>query len=304
VVGPIILIGLGGLFLAQNMGYIDGAFWLNVWRFWPLLLVLGGVEMIFGRSGWLGTLITTLIAFAALAIVAWAAMVGTMPYWTGNGWWTGSVAPAAIERVVEETGNVRQATIDLRHNAGRLEIGALPAESTKLVEGDLAHPENATIYRRFDRRGDQAELRLRDSDRRDFPFAPNTYNENWVLRLSPAVAYNLQVESGASELNLDLRTLQVTGLRIEAGASAVKVVLPEAAGRTTATVKAGAAGVDITVPEGVAARIHNNGGLSGTSIDEARFPRVGNYYQSPDFATAANRVEISIETGISGVTVR
>ena len=96
----------------------------------------------------------------------------------------------------------------------------------------------------------------------------------------------------------------MTTLRVEAGASAVKVVLPEAAGLTSATIKAGAAGVDVTVPEGVAARIQTRGGLSGVNVDESRFPHVGGNYVSPNFETAANRVDLVIETGVSGVTVR
>lgn len=304
VVGLIILIGLGSLFLAQNLGYVDGGAWLNLWRLWPLLLVLAGVEMVVGRAGGWGTLISALVAVVALGIVAWTTVAGSVPYWTGSGWFTGTVAPAAIERVIEETGSVRQATIDLHHNAGRVSIAALPVESTRLIEADLAHPENVTIYRRFDRADDRAELRLRDPDKRDFPFVPSSYDADWTLRLSPAVAYALKIESGASELALDLRHLKVTSLRVDAGASAVNVTMPQAAGYTTATIKAGAAGVEVVVPEGVAARVLNRGGISGFGIDETRFPRAGSYYQSPGYETAANKVELAIETGVSGVSVR
>jgi len=45
-------------------------------------------------------------------------------------------------------------------------------------------------------------------------------------------------------------------------------------------------------------------GLSGITIDEKRFPHSGSHYISPDFAAAANKVEINIETGVSSVTIK
>jgi hypothetical protein len=58
------------------------------------------------------------------------------------------------------------------------------------------------------------------------------------------------------------------------------------------------------VPAGVAARIRTKMGLGGSDIDTARFPRVGDGWESPDFATAANRVEIEAQGGLGSVTVR
>lgn len=304
VVGPVILIGLGALFLAQNTGMVNGSIWLNIWRFWPVLLILAGVEMVLGRAGWGGALTTGLIAVVAFTLIGWAAVVGTVPYWSSNGFTTSVAGPTVVDRVSEDLRGIQSATVDLRHNAGRLEIGALTDGSQRFVEGEISHPENTSVYRSFEGRDGQGTYRLRDANDKDFPFAGNAYYDAWSLRFAPNVPLDLQVQSGASELDLNLRQLRVTNLRIEAGASAVKVALPEAAGRTSANIKAGAAGVDVTVPEGVAARIQARGGLTGLNIDQGRFPRVGGYYTSPNYETATNRVDLFIDTGVSGVTVR
>ncbi len=303
IVGPVILIGLGALLLAQNLGWLSGSIWPSIWRFWPLLLILVGVELACRDMGRLGTLIIACVAVLAVGTVAYAA-TGGVPRLADGSWPLGSLGGAKVDRIAEELGGIRQATVGIRHNAGRLQVAALPAASSRLVEADLSHPEDSTIYRRLDRNGDSAELRLREPDRSDFPFVANDYVDDWTVRLSPQIPLAVQLESGASELDLDLRDLLVTQLTVKAGASAVNVTLPKAAGRTSATIKAGAAGVDVTIPEGVAASIRVQGGLSGTTVDQSRFPRTGDYYQSPDFATAANRVDLFIETGVGGVTVR
>ena len=44
--GPLILIFLGAVFLLQNTGYLPANFWLNLWKLWPLVLVLIGIELL------------------------------------------------------------------------------------------------------------------------------------------------------------------------------------------------------------------------------------------------------------------
>jgi hypothetical protein len=43
--------------------------------------------------------------------------------------------------------------------------------------------------------------------------------------------------------------------------------------------------------------------LGSTQIDEARFPRIGDIYQSLDYATAENRVDMDIQAGVGSLRV-
>ena len=141
IVGPVILIGLGALFLAQNTGLVSGTTWLNIWRFWPVLLILAGVEMVLGRAGWGGALATGLIAVVALGLVGFAAVSGTMLYWNSSNTFTTSIAvPTVVDQVSEDLRGIQSATVDLRHNAGRLQIGALTDDSQRFVAGELPIP--------------------------------------------------------------------------------------------------------------------------------------------------------------------
>jgi hypothetical protein len=304
ILGPTILIGLGLLFLAQNFGWISGDFWLNIWRFWPVLLVAAGIELILGRSNWGSAIAVLVLVLAVGAIVAWSVWLGPRVF-RGDGVWAGGAAGvAATERLVEEIGNARQATITLNHGAGRLIVGALPTTSPSLLEADLAHGENTTIERQINRSNDQVQVSLRGRTVGSRIFGGDPLRDNWTLNLSPQAATDLRVTTGASDLNLNLRDLKVTRLDVNAGASSVNIVLPAAAGHTDAVIQAGMASVDVTVPEGVAARIRVRQGISGSNVDATRFPRVGEYYQSPGYETAANRVNLNVETGISSLNVR
>ena len=44
--------------------------------------------------------------------------------------------------------------------------------------------------------------------------------------------------------------------------------------------------------------------LGTSDVDQARFPRDGTGFASPDYATAINRVELHLELGIADLSVR
>jgi hypothetical protein len=68
-------------------------------------------------------------------------------------------------------------------------------------------------------------------------------------------------------------------------------------------VECGFAKVSVEVPDGVAARIHGKMGLGALEVNRARFPRTDDGWASPDFDTAANRVDITVEGGFGSVFV-
>ncbi|HTS15663.1 MAG TPA: hypothetical protein VMH24_08340, partial [Candidatus Sulfotelmatobacter sp.] len=121
--------------------------------------------------------------------------------------------------------------------------------------------------------------------------------------LTGELPLDLQVETGASRAALDLRELHLRSLDIRTGASETRVVLPQAAGATTVHAEAGMASLVFEVPQGVACRIRTRVALATSQIDPLRFPRVGDLYQSVDYATCPNRIDVDIQGGVGSVAV-
>lgn len=178
-------------------------------------------------------------------------------------------------------------------------IGALPAESTSLVEGSFrgTGAEVTTV-----RSGDKTDLSI-GMKGQGISFLRNLGDTEWDVYLSQKPDMTLKINSGASSAFLDLRDLELSDISIDVGASDIEIVMPALAGHVTADIDAGAADVNIVIPEGVAARISANTGVSSLSIDAIRFPRNGNEYLSPDFYDAVNRVDIEIDSGASSIAV-
>jgi hypothetical protein len=108
---------------------------------------------------------------------------------------------------------------------------------------------------------------------------------------------------GANKSMLDLRDLNITDLKLETGASETRLTLP-ARGRFRADLDLGAASLEVTVPDGLSARIRASLGAADFKIDETRFPRSGGYYQSPDYDSAVNAVDMTIDAGAASIKVR
>lgn len=190
----------------------------------------------------------------------------------------------------------RSAEVKVNYGAGRLNLGVLDTPG-QLLSGTF----EGGVRESLDRSGDHAVVRLEGIP---LPVMVGVQGFTWQIRLSPDIDLRLNLETGASENNLDLRRLRVTDLVIKSGASSTDVTLPENAGSTRVKVESGVASVTLRVPAGVAARIKGEHFLSGFEVDAARFTRTAdNLYESMDFASAANRIEISAEMGVGSVKV-
>lgn len=194
-----------------------------------------------------------------------------------------------------------EADIRIDHGAGQLTINSasLPAE---ILNGTVS----GGLEKVISHSGSIVSVRLSMAkDSLLVPF-PNMDFKGfiWNLGINRDLPLRLEINTGAGETVLDLNDALVKQLRIETGASSTRVALPSRAGLTRVMAKAGMASLEFTVPQGVAARISLRTGISGTKIDTSRFPQNGDTYQSPDFDTAVNKVDIEIEAGMGGIEIR
>lgn len=190
--------------------------------------------------------------------------------------------------------------LDIHFGAGRLHIGPGSSPDDALqgtFEGGLDHD----ISRKDTEL--KADLRVPTDDVLDLiPWGAHT-GLTWDLKLSDALDLELMVEAGASENNLDLTGLNVPKLVFKTGASDTRIRFSDRAEDARAEINLGAASAKLTIPENVSANIQIKSGLSGIRVDENRFPRQGDAYQSPDFGSAAHRLTLHVEAGVGSVEI-
>lgn len=301
IVGPTILIGVGVVLLFQNLGLLPPTMWSNLWRLWPLALVLVGLELLAGGR-LRGPAYAGVVVLVALAGVGLLATVSRTP----------AVAQAAAgQALMHSLEGATQVQVRMEFGAGRLDVGALsnPAPgqlaATTFTGAEKSKPD--VTYRVRDGTG-QLEIDQADHGPK-FPFfsmgGPGMPPAQLGVQLTPRVPLALQITTGAATSQIDLSRLRVASLGLETGASTTTIRLPEAAGQTAVRVEGGAATITIEVPPDVAAQIRFEGGISTLQVEPSRFPTIENRrYRSPSYDTAANRADILLETGAATVTIR
>jgi len=304
------LIGIGSVFLIQRVADLP---WSQAW---PLFVILGGVASLVSTlinrrldvSGiWGLTWPVVWIVIGVVLFLSTTGQLGQGPMEVIAEWWPilliglgiwfviGALVPAGrglTETLSLPLGNASEAEIRIRFGAGNLTTRA--AANGSLVDGEF---QGGVIHRLLG----PGRVELRQDTRYGLPWL--SHASDWTIGLATAVPLDLRVDGGASRAVLDLRDLRVRNLELQTGASETRVLLPRAAGATTVKAQAGVASLTFEVPQGVAARIRTRIGLGSAQIDLTRFPPTSVGYESTDFATAANRVELAIDGGLGSVRV-
>jgi len=255
---------------------------------WGILLLLAGLLLLADNFGLLPVSAWALLFPLALIVLG----VGAV--------WGATRKPRGADTLSLPSAGVTNARIRFSFGGGRflLSDGSAPGSLLSgTFGGGVEHAEHSSGGTL------DADLKLPiDPTRWSIPVSGSPFE--WNVRLAAGVPLALRVEGGASETKMDLTRLLVTALDIRTGASSTEVRLPAAAGYTRGEVHAGAASVVLSVPEGVAARVSGTAGLGAIEVSTGRFPKVGNAWESPGYASAANRIEIVADVGVGEVRVQ
>ena len=192
-------------------------------------------------------------------------------------------------------------SVDLKigHGAGELKIHS-GANAGEVAHGSFV----GGLNHKANRNGDRLEVRMRPAKEvMDIPFLGPRSQLNWDVALNANVPTALVMNLGANKSMIDLHDMNITDLKLETGASDTRLTLP-AHGRFKADLDLGAAALEVIVPVGLSARIRTSTGAADVKIDETRFPHSGGYYQSADFDSASNAVDITIDAGAASIRVK
>ena len=310
IVGGAWLIGLGVVFLVRQ------AYDLSWAEAWPLFVILVGAASLVQTAMdwrpsvpglWSFTWPVLWIAVGGVLLLSTTGRLGADPgdlisqSWpwllVGLGVWflIGAVAPGAsgpTERLAIGLRGAAQGSVRIRFGAGTLTTHR--AASGLLLDGTF---EGGVIARELG----AGRVELEQDTSYGLPWLDR--RSAWDLGLSTEIALDLHAETGAARATLDLGDTLLRRLDLRTGASETRVILPRNAGFSEVRAEHGAASLTFEVPVGVAARIRARMAIGSSQIDETRFPRAGDVYQSPDYDAATNRVDLDIQGGVGSLRV-
>lgn len=327
---PIVLIGIGVIWLLGNLGVLTTSGLVVLARLWPLLLIVIGLDLLFGRQS---PVIGALIGIGAVVLVVALMLVGPSLGLAGPSY---DVQTTALS---EPRDDATFANVNLALAVGSAAIVPL-ADPANLFEADVRHLGELT----FDVTGETGEtsktIHLSENETGSTSFftpdlgifgaAFNNRSElRWNIGLSPQVPLALTISGGVGASELDLSALQLTSLNLNLGVGAVTLRLPAADAAYTATLSSGVGEANITiapdaaltltvsggvgattidVPDGAAVRLDASGGLGAITVPGSLTLVSGDgdngIWESEGFSGADRRIEISYNGGVGGLTIR
>ena len=322
IVGPTISIGLGSIFLGNNLGFLDWDVWMTMWRLWPIIIIAIGLEIFIGRKNiWLSTLGVGM-TLGLLAVVLW---------------FSGGVH--GVEAVIEPTENTRvisekieqplddaeSAYVEIESSVGKLVIDSL-SDDDLFVKGEIYSSNQEKIVEKYKISGDKITYLLQsewDSDKiTDFSDFNNNEHLSWEISLTEEIPLFLDFSLGVGESELDLRDLQIDQFNLSVGVGQTIVSLPVGKyqaqieggvgqtivhlpkkGQIELDVDGGVGEIVIYIPEGTAAKISVDRGIAALKIP-TDYDKEEDLYTSPNYDKKKDYVMIYITQGIGNISVR
>ena len=297
---PIILIGAGVIFLLANLGLIPSNPWPIIWNLWPVILIVIGLDILFGRRSLLGGLVGAALGVALIAGLIF--LLIAQPNLPGLNVGFGN-AQLQTRHLEAPLAGIEAANITLDYGSGDYRLYAL-SDSDKLIDGEVSYYGDLTFD--VNASNNRANVRI-DSHMSGVFFGFMTPDERWDIGLNTQPTYALDLNYGSGGGDADLSQLKISDGRIDGGSGHVNVRLP-ATGRFTLTADGGSGGLTFRVPGKMALRVEyerGSGGINPSSrlhLVRGEFNRDG-VYETENFGSASNAITLIVNGGSGSINI-
>ncbi len=299
----VILIIIGTLFILKNLDVVYFT-WASLLRLWPVLLILWGISIIPTKN--------TVKLLLSLVVVALAIslMVNNRYQWRwdfriGDNWryeyhddkYYRDYGEWETQQIYEPYDNDIE-SVYLKFDAA---IGEFSIEQTTThlmefqKEGNLGPYEYAT-----QQKGDKLLLEL---DLEKHLFRGSNFKNEAFIKLNTEPNWDLDIDVGAAEIDLDLSPFKIRKLDIDGGASSIDIRIGDLLDDTELNIDAGASSITIFVPEESGCELDVSSFL--TSRDFEGFEKIeGGLYRTENYRESNSKVMITVDAAITSFTVR
>ncbi|NCA75499.1 MAG: hypothetical protein EOM90_04125 [Alphaproteobacteria bacterium] len=298
-----ILIAIGILFLLNNFGVLEFGF-RALLSLWPLILILWGISIL-PIKDWIKTV--ALVAVLGLTIIFfnrisdrsdWCLFHNYSGYshrhWDDED--EGSAPNYHPQYLsVPFDSLIKKGEMRLDAAAGNFTLQGITSDFLTFNKtGDIG---NYILTSNDENGTKKINLSLEKSEIR------HSINDNKVeIKLSDRPSWNLDLDIGAAEINMDLRDYRIDTVNINAGASSIDLQIGNKNRVTLLTFNAGASSIKIAIPRESGCQVKSESFLISKEFDG--FTKKGDgIYQTANFGTSTNKIFLVIKTAVSKIEI-
>lgn len=311
----VILIVLGAVFLINELGVLNGFYALYhvsassilsnsvnaMLKLWPLILIAMGITVIFRNkivSGIIWGLFFMLIAVLAILGPAYYLQMG-VPWISLNG-----SGPSVSQ--VSADGYTYNSSVDytpeMKKGQAEISLGACKTILSSTDKKAATLESNIEgVKSGWTSEGDTLKFNV---DEKNIILGAKNFDRTNYINLGDKLIWSINLSTGASDSKLDLRALSVGKINVDMGAGSAELSLGAKSEITNVLINGGASDIRIIVPKDSGIDVRTDSGLSSNNFDSVNLSPIGEgKYVSDGYSTAANKIKITISTGMSNITL-
>lgn len=293
----LILIVIGGFWIAGTVGLIELSLVYMLFKFWPVLLIVAGINILFkGNKGVLLLTILILVAGGLYAVQNPEKIPG-VKHWQFDAdyKWGEPVVRVDDQYDLSDTNSARL----------KLDLGAGDIHVASTTEDQFLYSvPDYNLSRSVFTDDDGAEIVFKHNK----GFGPFGYSEEddikFYFELPNEITWDIQVDVGAADTTLDLKDLIVKTVDIDSGASDTKLILGNKSDYTYVDLDTGVSDFELSIKEGVGVRIKSDQVISDNNFVASGLEENGDYHQTPNYDEADSQVEVEIDSAISDIKIK
>lgn len=324
--GPIVLIAIGLFFLFNQVNLLTDLYWLDVLRLWPLLLIFLGLNVLVLQAPRpYASILSSFVALVAVVVFGYVLLNGLAATPFSSRLELGDWQTEPIQFSAEA---VNTAVYNITIGPPGAELYALE-DSRDLLAGTVTYQDDYL----FDTRvaGGEATIRLApQNNSEEWVFLPDYWREfgdanRWQLGLNGNVPADLTLEAVAGRSEFDLRQVLLESLTVTVSAGEVELLLPGGSydahlitnagsneitlpenGRHAINLDVNAGSVVLHLPQEMALHVEVDRSLGSFSANNAGLREVDgqeNVWETADYHTAADRLDLTIHISVGSVTI-
>lgn len=299
----IILVGLGILFLLNTIGIVSGFNWHLLLRYWPIILIFIGLNIILKRSiiWWL---VPVLFIFCLIGLF----IISDSPGYYHYEYEYDFDPPSLFNRDkgiyrsdMKITEEINEMEANINFSAGKLVIDSV-RDVENLYEARLRYNYGRPSFDfKSGREEGKGYLTIKQPGNK--ANWVNISNPNdWKLYLTPEIPIDIKLNAGAGDFKFNIEELKIRQLIINSGAGNLEADINNY--MRYLKINSAATKIELNLPEGMDVKIKAEGLISKNNFSEEGLTRIeDNIYQTSNYDNTDEKLNVEINSPASKIEI-